>query len=197
MSDEKLTLIEMAIRQRVVQYYKPVESRRLVDVENGIGLMPLPNNSQFQNQRRDYEMRQPQGLYVAGVKIAELRKDAHELLVLPDFSRSETMRSLRNRLLRMVSTYLPGVSIRTERWEVDEVLGDEELIDNNVVVRIRQERDNNVASYAFGETGYIDVQETANAIESMRSDSVSRYRAGDLFVESLAPNPEWVGGGSL
>ena len=115
---QKRTMVQLALREVLMRYYKGVSPDPLVKFQQGVSLHDMPCDSQFQYQRQLRDLRKHQVLTVADIPIAELLKNPSEFKVVVDKDRSPIMQEFVGGITVFLAEYLPGVEVKHEPSEI-------------------------------------------------------------------------------
>lgn len=138
---QKQTLIQLAIREQLMSYYKDISSNRLVGSVSGIRLREVPAPTQYRYERQLRSMRRPMKLSVAGLSLAELYKSPSEFKVLINPNYNEEAAWLVGGVTKSMADYLPGVTVKLpeDDGERGEPWGILDAVDINLSIDVQQE----------------------------------------------------------
>lgn len=188
--EEKMTLIKIAIRERLINYFKNLEQRNVVRVEAGIWFSSNNQSTQYIYQRRLQEVEQPQTLFIADAPLASMHKgDQYNLTFLSESQRSPQFREICKDIEDTLRHYLPTVEIGHEEYPGDE-LDDTKRLENEISLNLRlQERNEN--DMVFPDLDHMnpnDYVRWARGNVRVRSMNVSTADMRQWTVDTAAAN---------
>lgn len=105
-------IVLMAIRERLMDYFKGWSGDRVVD-RSSVRITTIdPDSMRFRYERREHEIHQPCLITLDGYEIGKVEKAPFKLsLDMDTLSRSPELRELTKNIKQFMSDYLPAVEV--------------------------------------------------------------------------------------
>lgn len=165
--DTQLKLIDVAIRQILMNYFKDTSSNAVVNIENGLWIHYRDDRQRYRYQRQLREMHRPADIILVDTVLCELQRSPNTLQFMVHPKRSPEMAYIIRSMKKVVHDYLPSVKVIDVAPEAQKGAVDDTGRFNAVLVTVRmprEEREYTVRpGYTFTtsefENGFVGIEE--------------------------------------
>lgn len=110
-TEKQLQLIEMALRQILMAYFKDTSGNNVVNIENGLWINYTGDRQRYRYQRQLSEMHRPADIILVDTVLCSLQRSPNKLTFAVKPERSPEMAYIVRSVKRVLRDYLPSVEV--------------------------------------------------------------------------------------